>query len=93
MFLSSSKYKYSNNLLETMIKSLEKKGLNSIQVYKESSDMIANLMLIPKDLLIINTPNLLNYILSDNFKNLDLDNFNGDYFINEISKMDCNNSH
>ena len=93
ILLSSSKHRYSCNLLETMVDYLDKNGLNSIQVYKEKSNISANLMLIPKDLLIINTPNLLNYILSDKFEKLDLSNFNGDYFINEITEEDLKKKH
>ena len=87
IFLPSTKFKYDDNLLETMVNSLKEKGLNSVQIYKENDHTSANLMLLPKDLLIINTPNLLNYILSDKFEFLNLDNFNGDYFIEQVNKI------
>lgn len=84
ILLSSPKFEYSNDFLAKMIESLDKNNLNTVPVYGSKFNMCANLMLIPKDLFIINVPNLINCILCDTFKTLDLDCFNGDYYIDFV---------
>ena len=86
IFLSSAKYKYSPKLLEKLTNLLYETKYNIVPVFGNVKKMSPNRMLIPKDLLIINTPNFLNCILGDDFNILNLDNFNGDYSIVEFAE-------
>ena len=66
--LSSPKFEYSKDYLTKMMELLAKSTLNIVPVCGNKFNMCANLMLIPKDLFIINVPNLINSVLSDTFK-------------------------
>lgn len=82
IFLSSPKYDYSNETIQKLFNLINKDNrLNDVVMCEVSEKENANSMLIPKDLVIINIPSLLNCILGDEFDSLNLDNFNGDYHI------------
>lgn len=81
ILLSSPKVNYREDLLSEMFRYMNDNNCWENVIYYEESKG-SNIMnpfnlLLPKDLLIKNTPDLLNTILGDKFTRLDLDNFNG----------------
>lgn len=89
IYLNSPDYKMENNLFEMFIDNMNKKNqYNILSVLNNGINQNPNKMLIPKDLLIINTPNFLNEILSDKFIRIDMTKFNGDYLVDLLDEKE-----
>lgn len=88
IFLCSPNYDYSREIIQRLFDLVkEKKNLNIVAMCDFSKKECANFMLLPKDLIIINIPGLLNCILSDAFEKLDLSHFNGNYHIVKLEEQ------
>ena len=78
-----------SNLFELFIDNINRKNqYNILSVLNNGINQNPNKMLIPKDLLIINTPSFLNEILSDKFINIDMTKFNGDYLVDLLDEKE-----